>query len=76
MKSEKMLRNVSDHKHNTEKNLSLRVSLCFIQSIQWRNQHGIDRILQDFKPPEVLPKYFAANYIGRDKNLNPCKTKK
>uniref|UniRef100_A0A0P5M7D1 Cral/trio domain-containing protein n=1 Tax=Daphnia magna TaxID=35525 RepID=A0A0P5M7D1_9CRUS len=40
-------------------------------SLEWRRQYKIDRILEDFKPPEVLTKYFSAGFVGRDITQSP-----
>uniref|UniRef100_A0A0P5N3Q7 Cral/trio domain-containing protein n=2 Tax=Daphnia magna TaxID=35525 RepID=A0A0P5N3Q7_9CRUS len=40
-------------------------------SLDWRRKYKIDTLLDDFKPPEVLAKYFPAGFVGRDKFLNP-----
>ncbi len=39
--------------------------------MEWRRQYRIDNLLEDFKSPEVLKKYFAAGFVGRDKQRNP-----
>ncbi len=44
--------------------------------MDWRRQHRIDSILDEFKPPEVLAKYFPAGFVGQDKLKNPRKNKK
>jgi metal transporter CNNM len=35
--------------------------------MEWRHQHKINTLLDDFIPPEVLAKYFSAGYTGVDK---------
>ncbi|XP_046460746.1 SEC14-like protein 2 [Daphnia pulex] len=40
-------------------------------SLEWRRHHKIDAIRDDFKPPEVLKKYFSASLVGRDKMQSP-----
>nr|CAH0109547.1 unnamed protein product [Daphnia galeata] len=40
-------------------------------SLEWRRQHRIDHIREEFKPPEVLSKYFSAGFVGRDNVHNP-----
>ncbi|EFX85553.1 hypothetical protein DAPPUDRAFT_222572 [Daphnia pulex] len=35
--------------------------------MEWRHQHKINTLLDDFTPPEVLAKYFSAGYTGVDK---------
>ncbi|XP_046460749.1 SEC14-like protein 2 [Daphnia pulex] len=40
-------------------------------TLEWRRQHRIDHIREEFNPPEVLKKYFSAGLVGRDKLHNP-----
>jgi metal transporter CNNM len=35
--------------------------------MEWRRKYKVDTILQDYKTPEVLTKYFASGYTGVDK---------
>ncbi|KAF8794918.1 SEC14-like protein 2 like protein [Argiope bruennichi] len=39
--------------------------------IAWRKEYGVDTILTDFKPTEVMLKYFSACFIGMDKEGSP-----
>ena len=41
--------------------------------MEWRRLYRIDTIQEEFKPPEVLTKYFAAGIPGQDKFLGPSK---
>ncbi|XP_046460717.1 SEC14-like protein 2 [Daphnia pulex] len=36
-------------------------------SMEWRRKYKVDTILQEYKSPEVLTKYFASGYTGVDK---------
>lgn len=38
-----------------------------IQSIEWRQIHQIDGILDNWTPPEVMKKYYAIGSVGSDK---------
>lgn len=40
-------------------------------SLEWRRENRVDYILDEFKPPEVLVKYFPCAPIGKDKLGNP-----
>ena len=42
-------------------------TLFFPQHIEWRAQNNVDSILQDFKPPEVVEKYYTGGLFGQDK---------
>jgi metal transporter CNNM len=35
--------------------------------MEWRRKYKVDTVLQDYKSPEVLTKYFASGYTGVDK---------
>ena len=37
------------------------------KSMEWRRKYKVDTVLQDYKSPEVLTKYFASGYTGVDK---------
>ncbi|XP_055931416.1 SEC14-like protein 2 isoform X1 [Argiope bruennichi] len=39
--------------------------------IAWRKEYQVDTILTDYKPPEVLLKYFPVSLIGCDKEGSP-----
>ncbi|GBO20448.1 hypothetical protein AVEN_239976-1 [Araneus ventricosus] len=39
--------------------------------ITWNKEYGVDTILEDYKPPEVLVKYFPVSLIGYDKEGCP-----
>ncbi|KAI9561416.1 hypothetical protein GHT06_012373 [Daphnia sinensis] len=39
-------------------------------SMEWRKNNRIDTIIEDFKSPEVLTKYFGVGHIGADKYKN------
>ena len=41
--------------------------------MEWRRQHRIDTLLEEFIPPEVLTKYFPAGFVGRIKLKDPRK---
>ena len=41
--------------------------------MEWRRQYRVDTLLDEFKSPEVVAKYFAAGFVGRDKQRNPRK---
>ena len=44
-----------------------------LKSMEWRRQHRIDTLLEEFIPPEVLTKYFPAGFVGRIKLKDPRK---
>ena len=44
-----------------------------LQSVEWRRQCRIDTLVEDFRPPEVLRKFYAAGRVGSDKRGNPRK---
>ncbi|XP_071039197.1 SEC14-like protein 2 isoform X2 [Parasteatoda tepidariorum] len=41
--------------------------------ISFRKEYGIDTILEDYKPPEVLVKYTPSNFFGFDKDGSPVR---
>ncbi|GIY10901.1 hypothetical protein CDAR_369261 [Caerostris darwini] len=41
--------------------------------IEWRKEYQMDTILMDYKPPEVLIKYFTMNFLGFDKEGFPVR---
>ena len=41
--------------------------------MEWRRLYGIDTLLEDFEPGEVLQKYYPAGKVGVDKAHNPGK---
>lgn len=71
-----MLRNVSINLA-TKSKCNAMLLLCSsnekkLKSLEWRRQYKIDDIRDDFKPPDVLRKYFSAGLVGRDKLQSPC----
>jgi hypothetical protein len=42
-----------------------------INSILWRKQHNVDKILQDFVPPPVLVQFFPGGWHHNDKEGRP-----
>ncbi|XP_045023326.1 SEC14-like protein 2 [Daphnia magna] len=40
-------------------------------SLEWRRRYKIDSLREDFKPPDVLRKYFSAGFVGQDKLQSP-----
>jgi len=43
-------------------------SLSHNQSMEWRWKYKIDTLVEDYKAPEVLTKYFSAGHVGVDKH--------
>lgn len=43
-----------------------------MKSLEWRRRYKIDSLREDFKPPDVLRKYFSAGFVGQDKLQSPC----
>ncbi|GIY47532.1 uncharacterized protein CEXT_650771 [Caerostris extrusa] len=41
--------------------------------MEWRKEYQMDTILTDYKPPEVLIKYFPMNFLGFDKEGFPVR---
>ena len=39
--------------------------------MRWRADNNIDSILEEFKVPEVLQKYYATGLCGKDKQGQP-----
>ena len=37
------------------------------QSMEWRMENGIDNLINSWKPPVVLEKYYSNGVIGYDK---------
>ncbi len=42
-----------------------REMLC--QSLVWRKKHQIDRLLDDYRPPQVVVDYFGGSWHGSDR---------
>lgn len=42
-----------------------------INSLLWRKQHNVDKILHEFTPPSVLIKYFPGRWHQTDKEGRP-----
>ena len=40
-------------------------------TMEWRKKNGIDTILEDWEPPEVLVKYSPGGFTGFDKKGGP-----
>lgn len=34
------------------------------QSLQWRKLNQVDKILEEWRPPEVMQKYFSTGQLG------------
>ncbi|KAK3799926.1 hypothetical protein RRG08_003008 [Elysia crispata] len=50
------------------RNFDLKKSEAMLRNhIEWRAQNNVDSILQDFKPPEVVEKYYTGGLFGQDK---------
>ena len=41
------------------------------QNFRWREENGVDTILTDWTPPELLPKYYPGGLFGHDKLGHP-----
>ena len=42
-----------------------------VNSLLWRKQHNVDKILHEFEPPPVLVKYFPGSWHHNDKEGRP-----
>ncbi len=64
-KAEQMLRNVSE-------NITFYMFLTLHQQhMTFRAEQGVDTILQDWTPPEVLQKCFPGGFFGEDRDGHP-----
>jgi hypothetical protein len=56
-------------------NPTLKEPVCIfgvlLQSLEWREQWQADTMLQEFRPPEVLRRYFCGGICGYDKEGYP-----
>ncbi|GFO27392.1 sec14-like protein 2 [Plakobranchus ocellatus] len=50
------------------RNFDIKKSEAMLRNhMQWRAKNKVDTILQDYKPPEVIAKYYTGGLFGQDK---------
>jgi hypothetical protein len=64
--------NCSFYSYSTARGYDIPAALAMLKkSMEWRKQMGAETILEDFKPPEVLEKYYTGGVCGFDKEGRP-----
>ncbi len=47
------------------------IYLSIVQHLEWRKQMGVDALLNEWQPPDVLTKYSPGGLFGHDKEGCP-----